>query len=490
MVSEQYGYYVELDIWHSERDYAAEFFAYREQSENSQFNLSAAIYQEKMKQNFNFSSDAEMMQYLDLIMALMDSKQIQQALNNMIQDLPMPSIGSRQLHISAIVADLQKNSQKMTNYLNQLDSIFTGMLSALSSFSQEDLLRMQVDGNILNPAIQQKIEAIWGVKLSSGVLKASDNYSNLSARAKAQYRSLISRFSALADSGLYGAGGFNVEAMSKSKDFSALLSPIVMFLQTLVGFASEYVVAENLNKLTNELISLGNGIPNVKVSSSTVGTQSGGVFSTGTTDLAIHLTPDGGSVAGAIEFPDIQASLKRTKIKKDGNIEIHIKDTSFGKLMSAILGSSFSASNLNAFYNLYAANGNNKKYKGEDPVGGTGNFSINEVYNVMSDAMLVAAIAGSMTATDLSMILIVNNQVLSIYDILSNPEKYSVSNNGKLQVKGTNLRPNRKSIQAMNTISQDEPLDQSEGYDRSSKIIAAINAIAVKMSIELKIAGL
>lgn len=74
MVSEQYGYYVELDIWHSERDYAAEFFAYREQSENSQFNLSAAIYQEKMKQNFNFSSDAEMMQYLDLIMALMDSK--------------------------------------------------------------------------------------------------------------------------------------------------------------------------------------------------------------------------------------------------------------------------------------------------------------------------------------------------------------------------------------------------------------------------------
>ena len=107
----------------------------------------------------------------------------------------------------------------------------------------------------------------------------------------------------------------------------------------------------------------------------------------------------------------------------------------------------------------------------------------------MQEAMVVAAIAGSMTKEDLSMVLVVNDQVLSIYDILANPEKYSMSGD-KLTVKGTNLRNSRKSIQAMNTIDSDEPLDQSEGYDRSAAIIAAINAIAVKMSIELKIRGI
>lgn len=489
MVSEQYGYYVELDIWHSERNYAAEFFAYRDQSENSQFNLSASIYREKMKANFDFNSDESLNEYLDLIMTLMNSSEIQRALNNAMSALPMPSIGSRQLHVNAIMASLQKDATKMNAYLKELNGVFEGILRTISSISQEDLLAMSIDGNQLNPVIKKKLETIWQTSLSSGTIKASQKYNDLSGRAKAQYRSLIMRVSRLADQGLYTGGGFNSKAMSESNELAALLSPIVMFFQTLLGFASEYVIAENLNKLTHELISIGGLLPNVKVSASTVGTQSGGIFSTGTTDLAIKLTPEGGDISMDASLPDIQASLKRTKTRKDGSIAIHIKDSSFGKLMQAILGTSFSAGNLNAFYNLYAAQKNNSKYKGTDPDSGSRDFSINEVYNVMQEAMVVAAIAGSMTKEDLSMVLVINNQVLSIYDILANPEKYSMSGD-KLTVKGTNLRNSRKSIQAMNTIDPDEPLNQSEGYDRSAAIITAINAIAVKMSIELKIRGI
>lgn len=489
--SEQLGYYVELDIWHGQRNYAQEFFSYRDQSENSQFNLSAAIYREKLKANFDFNSDETLDNYLDLVMSLMNSSEIQGALNKAMSTLPMPSIGSRQLHIGKIMADLQGNTDKMNAYLKELNTVFNGILKTVSSISYEDLLAMSIDGEKLNPAIKRKLQKIWNTSLSSGVLEASDRYKDLSSRAKAQYRSLIMRVSRMADKGLYTGGGFNSKAMSDSSELTALLSPIVMFFQTLLGFASEYIIAENLNELTDKLISGGAKHPNVqvKVSASTVGTQSGGVFSTGTTDLAIKLTPAGGTISIDTNLPDIQASLKRTKVRQNGNIDIHIKDSSFGKLMQAILGNSFTASNLNAFYNLYAAQKKNAKYKGTDLGSGSSDFSINEVYNVMQEAMVVAAIAGSMTKEDLSMVLIVNDQVLSIYDILAAPEKYSMSGN-KLTVKGTNLKNNRKSIQAMNTIPEGEALNEEKGKERSEAIIAAINAIAVKMSIELKIRGI
>lgn len=271
---------------------------------------------------------------------------------------------------------------------------------------------------------------------------------------------------------------------------------------SVAGFISEYGITEILNEMSKH-----SNIQFRQVGAS--GGKAKSTYSTGTEDIGVSVVDGTGEIVA--KLPGI--TLKRTSThmsgsgsKKQPEIDIHLKTTSVGQLISfGQMGES--GFNLETFYNAYA-NANRKALNFE-----TQSEVINKVtgmdnlYKSFKTAALATALTGSLNIYDFAYYLVVNDEVFTADQIIT----------GVMTGQGSVIGGHVKSLKGM---SLDEILNQTgpmsleaaqpavanrhrqifyelldnnpdnsleEAQSRSEQIIAVINAISVSLNLKMKL---
>lgn len=342
-----------------------------------------------------FKNSEEMDSYLNLVRQLVGNKNFEGALNQAVEALPMPTIGSRQLYIGAIQQEILADAKKFEQLQNEVTASLEAIISTLGV---SDFPLIDKD---LNSEALVALKQIYGnnEKIYNQMITGKQ-YQELDARFRGQYRYLLNLLPDFASclSGSPSQTSLNI--------IQKLLGPI----QRLIGICAEYQVEYEVQKILKELEKSLNS-KNIKVQRVGDDKAEAKGFSTQTADLSISLGDN-----GKINFniPNLGMTLKRTrkKINKNNTLNIKLKTgTNYGMLIKDI-----DSNVVNAFYNLYVntrpiVNG----IQQSSIPGGT----LTAMYNHMKSLMGVTALIGDANAEDLVFVLVINEKAYTIFDLLS-----------------------------------------------------------------------
>lgn len=222
---------------------------------------------------------------------------------------------------------------------------------------------------------------------------------------------------------------FSSKSSSQDIDnYKKMLSGATSGIMAAAGFLGEAVLTNSLNQV---LSSSGlTSLPGMKLSARGFGSESGYAMVNGkqigyknaTTDIKLSITNASGEIV--VDLPGI--TLKRTgaySVNEAGTpvYTVHIKTSSVGQVLDT---AQISSSTIGHFYNLYANSGrstpiviNNDGTIGETIIQGP--WDLNQAYKFMYNAMLLSSMAGNLTTQDFAYFLVINKQVYTMPEILT-----------------------------------------------------------------------
>lgn len=285
----------------------------------------------------------------------------------------------------------------------------------------------------------------------------------------------------------------------KSEDWG-LRNGIAKTVNTVGGFISEYAIANlanlNLGKNINNISQ--NGFFKIQVLHSGIQSSSNknkSGYRVQTSDLSIVITDTKGEIQ--LKLPGI--SLKRTSSGSQSSnrtYNIHVKSSSIGKLIAnAGLGQN-SAFDLNTFYNYYANNKRTTHRFGENNETVVNKVThINQMYKAFYSAILLTAIAGSLTVDDFAYFLVINDKIFTAEEIIQKALTGDANIiGGKIEKDSgySTLFTAQDAIrqhheQLFNLLQKPNVNDRTQAKERSNRIIQKINKIKLTLNLKMQL---
>lgn len=344
-------------------------------------------YSQIIKSKFNNDENVE--QYLNLVNSILGDSSFQGAVSNAVEKISFPSLTNMQLkYVSSIKELLKSNVQQYDKLVKEVQKALEGIIS---SFGVMDL------DKVISPEANKALNEIFGESSNYPKFVKHKDYTKLDNIALGQYKYLLSLLPDFKDivqtSGVAGTDA-SIQILSR------LLVPI----QTLIGFSSEFQIDYEVEKILKDLESSTNS-KNISIKRvGSEGSASGG-YKIGTADLSLSLGENGNL---NFNLPNLGMSLKRTSknLNSASEVNIKLKGSTYGKMLKDV-----DPKLLTAFYTIYAYT--NPKGQGDVP-----NAALNGAYKLMKMEASISALIGNIDVEDLVFVLIVNNRSITIFDLL------------------------------------------------------------------------
>lgn len=379
--------YIQWNLEQNEMDEISEpFLQYAKTKKNimnrSRYNRYSEIIKSK------FKNDDNMRQYFDLINSILGNKSFQGAVNTAVNQISFPSYSNMQLkYIEGIKQELKNNASNYQRLVSEVQSALQGIITALGT--------MDLD-SVIDPAAIKAIDQIFGDKSNTTKLVKNSEYQKLDKMAIGQYKYLLSLLPDFQD----------VLNSTQGSDASILiLSRLLVPIQTLIGFSSEFQIKYEVDKIVDDLEKdlRATGLKVERVGGDEGSTDGG--FKIGTADLSVII-----GEASSINFniPNLGMSLKRSSknLNTAKDVNIKLKGSTYGKLLHDV-----DPGVVTAFYTLYAYT--NPKNLGDVP-----NSTLTGAYKLMKMEASITSLIGNINTDNLVFVLVVNNKAITIFDLL------------------------------------------------------------------------
>lgn len=465
------SYYVNYMLTQPEADMYARYFEIKQEMKE---NVALKVFDDKVRTLFSSqTSNKEIDNYLSIIDKIVNSGALEKVGKEIVDQISLSDLSYQSLSKNKL-QELENNAKLLSSALVGLEDSISYLIAAFTGADGIEAL-------MINPTLKQKVKRLINNSNASFIVDGPQ-YNKLSAAFKGQYDSFIKK--------LEGLSALDISSLKVSDpNFVSIAGSLASYVNRLAGIASEFIAekAFSADKIAKVLSSslAGSGVSISTISR--VGDDKSEYFRVGTKDLSINLTPEGGSLQ--MTLPSAGITLKRTNNSDGSNYKnIHLKTTKIGNLLAAVHGNIVTSAKINAFYNLYA------NYQRND-IPGLGVISsdtINEMYGFFHSAFLTSAIAGSLTASDFSFIMIINDKVFTIKDILSNLSYDSYGNpKGLTFLNGNNLKKHQKSVVDYHVHKATYKSSMYKGemtkFKRSQKVINYINSRPINMSLNINL---
>jgi hypothetical protein len=384
------------------------FLNFARQTQEIRRNTSLNFYKQKVLTQF-YGNMGEMDKYMAMASAVVGNKHFQQSLNNAVDAMAMPDLSNVQVaRIQGIQQDLKRNAENYSKLITQINNAVNSIVNVLGTADLDFIPPKSAEaGGVSTDSIHAAIKTLYGSHENYNRIITKRDFESLDNRFKGQYGyllSLLPDFTELHNA--YLDGSQKVASDTSLKILSRILLPI----QTLTGICNEYQVEIEANKLLSDMeksLNNGNSIT-IKRVGDDGRDRTGHGFSTGTADLTIKMNQGQSHVNFTV--PDLGVSLKRTRQKKTGKLDIKLKGTNLGQLMYEL-----NPDLVTKFYTILANDRPtvNDKKQADFPSG-----TVTNAYSYMRNLALVPALVGNFDVDDLVSIFVVNNKAVTIYDLL------------------------------------------------------------------------
>ncbi len=335
-----------------------------------------------------FQNDSNMKQYFELINSIIGNESFQGAVDSAVNQIAFPSYSNMQLrYIEGIKQELKNNATNYQRLVSEVQAALQGIITALGT--------MDLD-SVASPEVNKTINQIFGDNPNKTNLIKHNEYQKLDKMAIGQYKYLLSLLPDFQD----------VLSSKKGSDASIqMLSKLLVPIQTLIGFSSEFQIKYELDKIVNDLEKdlSASGLKVERVGGDEGSTDGG--FRIGTADLSIMIGETGNI---SFNIPNLGMSLKRSSknLSTAKEVNIKLKGSTYGKLLHDV-----DPDILTAFYTIYAYT--NPKNMGDIP-----NSTLSGAYKLMKMEASITSLIGNINTDNLVFILMVNNKAITIFDLL------------------------------------------------------------------------
>ena len=387
-----------------------------------------------------FGNEKNAEQYFKLVDSILGNDSFQAALSAAVDKVAFPSMTNMQLKYVKNIQELLKRD--IDTYQKLVTEVYKALEGIITSFGMINL------NKVVTPEANAVLTDIFGNTVNEMKLVKQKDHAELEGVTLGQYKYLLSMLPDFKDIlSSVSAGGTDASIQ--------MLSKILVPIQTLIGFSSEYQINYELDKILDDLIDTakGSGIQIKHVG--TEGSNSGG-YKVGTADLSIVLGENGNF---NFNLPNLGMSLKRSSknLNSAESVNIKLKGSTYGKLLHDV-----DPQLLTAFYTIYAYT--NPKGQGDVPPS-----SLNAAYKLMKMEASISALIGNIDVDDLVFVLVVNNKTITIFDLL---KSMATSNTDPFT-----LTPAFKSVRN-DLIAKHKSFyqnDASKANDRSEKLRSYID---------------
>lgn len=384
------------------------FLNFAKQTQELKRNTSLNFYKQKVLDQF-YGKTGQMGKYLTTASAIVGNEHFQQSLDNAIDAMTMPDLSNVQVALNdKVQEELKKNANEYKKLVSQINNAVNSIVSVLGTADLDSIPpKNDEKSDVSTESMQAAIKTLYGSYENYDRIITGKAFQELDNRFKGQYRyllSLLPSFTELQKTCLDGSEKVATDVSLK------ILSKLLLPIQTLIGICNELQVEIEVNKLLSDFQKSFKDGKNISVKR--VGDsgrdRSGRGFSTGTADLTIKMNQGQSQIN--FKVPDLGVSLKRTRLQKDGKYDIKLKGTNLGQLMYEL-----NPDLVTKFYTILAnvrpeLNG---KKQADFP-----SRTVTSAYAYMRNLALVPALVGNFDVDDLVAIFVVNNQSMTIYDLL------------------------------------------------------------------------
>lgn len=359
---------------------------YFRQKNNNLNNARFNIYSKMIKNKFE-NNQQNLNSYLQLVRSVVKDSNFSTALDNAINKLPMPTLSNFDL--------LQRETQEqLINSAEDFDKLVNEIKVALGA-----IVRIMETENLIgvNPETITLLQEL-GISSDGAFLNLRQNAQTERA-LQGQYKWLLSQLPDFKDA----ISGNRIDSIK-------VLSKILIPIQTIIGFASEHQLSNEINEIEKNLILGLQGISGI--TATVVGNNPGSnkgqnSFKFQTSDLSLSFTNEKGEAI--FNIPSFGVSLKRSR-KNLGTAEfvrIKLKRSTYGKLLQEA-----PPRMKTIFYTLYAYA--NKNY----PLNSLGEEALENAYQTMKIYATITGLVGNLDAEDLAFVFVLNNKAITIFDLL------------------------------------------------------------------------
>ena len=341
--------------------------------------------------------------------------------------------------------DLNTLGTQADNMFKIMDNFISFCSNFYSQSSGQDLLAFLLSQNLISGKMRTVVQSIIDTKQTRFFNGTEGETGRKGASQK--FKEMYSKIQSMKNGNFknYVIQEYKNQSGTKEKSLGEIISKYYTSMGQTAGFMYEILLDTFLNVKIVEMMK--KSVPNnVKITSaSTKGssnyTETKYSFAKPTVDLTI------GASGGKINFKaPIGLSVKRSASSGEHNIDIHIKNSTLGKLLtlSRNYGLWNETKHGEAFYNIVA---NHRRHATKNPTGGGGGTyyyyqgnnsdnALSSIFKSINKMFLIFGLAGSLSGKDLATYVLVNNKVYSIYEILSKldlPELSVSGINNKVQ---------------------------------------------------------
>lgn len=439
--------------WHLDQsemnEVTAPFAAYSKAKKDLINQQRAQRYSQIIKAQFN--NDENMEKYFNLVNSILGDSSFQGAVSTAVDKIAFPSMTNMQLKYVNRIQEILKND--VDQFQKLVSEIYGALEGIISAFGVMDI------DKVISPEANAALDQIFGKSPNKTKFVKHKDYLQLDNVALGQYKyllSLLPDFASIVQS--QGAAGTDASIQILSK----LLVPI----QTLIGFSTEFQVNYEVEKILKDLEKSTN---NSNITIKRVGSEGSndGGYKIGTADLSLTL---GENAHLNFNLPNLGMSLKRSSknLNTADYVNIKLKGSTYGKMLRDV-----DPNLLTAFYTIYAYT--NPKGEGDIPVD-----SLNAAYKMMKMEASISALIGNIDVEDLVFVLVVNNKAITIFDLLNS---MSTSNSDPFT-----LTPAFRSVRG-SLINQHKSFyqkDITKAIDRSNKLRSYIeNKMSASVTMKL-----
>ena len=346
---------------------------------------------------------------------------------NKMHALMTTGLNASQINAIKDTKDLTQFIHKLQEGINIMNKVLQPIVTA--QFSSEITTKLQLDNIIANIQNKSVDSAIDDAKQQSRDYYLGSNFSfSVDARFKnslkkqeKNIRTALANLKVLTTLAQELATNGTIKNVSEdlSKFTSNFLWSTFNCIGKILGIFSEDFFVEDVQQYVSEVIfQSSKNSSNVKITTSSSGTEKGSVFTTKTSDIQINLNIPKmiqGKEEGTISVTLPGVSLKRTRnARGQGKIKLKTGANFANFLQLAPMSDDEKKHKLRLFYSAFLAyrRSVNKHFLYNNKT------QMDDMYSFFKIAMFPSAIAGSLDKDDFAYFLVINDKTYNIIEIM------------------------------------------------------------------------
>ena len=403
------------------------------------------LMKKRVKAQYGLKTDKDFKDFLDISASLIGgtksdfAQMTQMAFKSLSQFKSLNQQGIQNLTTKVKTPkDLNMLGTKVNDMFQIMDKFIAFCSNFYSQSSGQDFLAFLLSENLVTGKTKSIFQSIINTKQA----RLFDGTESETSRKGASqiFKEMYSKIRSTKNGNFksYVIQEYNNQS-GKERTLGTIINSYYNFMAQTAGSMYEILLDVFLNVKLIELMKK-NAPKNVKITSASTKDSSKYMetkytFLKPTVDLTL------GIEGAQINFKSpIGLSVKRSTRTDKNNIDIHIKSSTLGKLLtlSRNYGLWNETKHGEAFYNIVA---NHRRHKTPNPTGGGGGTyyyyqgdssdnALSPIFKSMNKMFLIFGLAGALSEKDLATYILVNNKVYSIYEILSKLDLPDFSTSG------------------------------------------------------------